>query len=128
MSDLESAWADAQKRLNEAQEAVKDATRNCKQTMEVIAFELWSVKHGDEVMFTPDRKQWKKAKVHCVTGEHGWHDSHEFWQFKNRPWLQLHPSKKDGSYSNAVVHGYPDAWLTIDEFERQQTAKMEAKQ
>jgi hypothetical protein len=129
MSDLESAWADAQKRLDQAKEAVRDATRDCKQTMEVIASELWNVKRGDEVMFTPPgRKQWKKAKVHSVATEHGWYDSHEFWQFENRPWLQLHPINKDGTYSKAVIHGYPDCWLTIEEFERQQTAKMEAKQ
>ena len=128
MSDLGSAWADAQKRLDQAQEAVKDATRNCKQTMEVIASELWNVKHGDEVMFTPDGTHWKKAKVQSVATEHRWYKSHDFRQFKLRPWLQLHPSKKDGSYSNAVVHGYPGRWLTIEEFERQQTAKMGAKQ
>ena len=121
MSDLESAWADAQKRLDHAQEAVKDATRNCEQIMEVIASELWNVKHGDEVMWTPDGAHWKKAKVHSVATEHGWYMSHDFRQFKHRPWLQLHPINKDGSYSRAVVHGYPGKWLTIDEFEKQKT-------
>jgi hypothetical protein len=127
MSELESAWADAQKRLNEAQEAVEGATRNCKQTMEIIASELWNVKQGDEVMFTPDGAHWKKAKVQSVATGHGWYESHEFRQFKHRPWLQLHPSKKDGSYSNAVVHGYPGKWLTIGEFETQKATLQEGE-
>jgi hypothetical protein len=128
VSDLESAWADAQKQLKDAQEAVREAIRNSKQTMELIASELWSVKHGDEVMFTPDGKQWKKAKVHCVTGEHGWYASEDFWQFKNRPWLQIHPVNKDGSFSKAVINGYPQCWLTIEEFKKKQTVQMEAMQ
>ena len=127
MTELEQAWADAQKRLSEAQEAVKDATRNSKETMEVIASELWNVKQGDEVMFTPNGAHWKKAKVQSVATGYGWYESHEFRQFKHRPWLQLHPSKKDGSYSNAVVHGYPGKWLTIDEFERQQATLTEGE-
>jgi hypothetical protein len=121
VSDLESAWVDAQKQLKDAQEAVREAFRNSKQTMELIASELWSVKHGDEVMFTPPgRKQWRKAKVHCVTVEHGWYASHDFRQFQNRPWLQIHPINKDGTYSKAVMNGYPYSWLTIEEFEKRE--------
>ena len=128
MAELEQAWADAQKQLNEAQEAVREAIRNSKQTMDLIASELWSVKHGDEIMFAPDRKHWKKAKVHCVTGEHGWYASHDFRQFQNRPWLQIHPINKDGTYSKAVMNGYPDSWLTIEEFKKKQAVQKEANQ
>jgi hypothetical protein len=128
VSDLESAWVDAQKQLKDAQEAVREAIRNSKQTMELIASELWSVKHGDEIMFAPDRKHWKKAKVHCVTTEHGWYASHDFRQFQKRPWLQIHPINKDGTYSKAVMNGYPDSWLTIEEFKKKQTVQMEANQ
>ncbi len=132
MNDLESAWVDAQKQLKDAQEAVREAIRNSKQTMELIASELWSVKHGDEVMFAPPgkwtEKQWKKAKVHCVTSEHHWYASHDFRQFKNRPCLQIHPINKDGTYSKAVINGYPDCWLTIEEFEKNRAVQMEANQ
>jgi hypothetical protein len=119
VSELEQAWADAQKQLNEAQEAVREAIKNSKQTMELIASELWNVKPGDVVMFKSG-KQWKKTKVHCVTGEHGWYSSHDFRQFQNRPWLQLHPINKDGTYSKAVINGYPECWRTIQEFEKQE--------
>lgn len=116
--ELKDAWSDAQRQLEDATKALEHAMRNCQQAMEIIASEIWSVNHGDLVMFLSN-KQWKKAKVHCVMAQHNWFNSMDFHQFRNRPWLALHPINKDGTFSKAVVNGYPNAWLTLKEFDKQ---------